>query len=146
VLAAVVLHSGGPFGGHYHALAREPTGAAANVWHDFNDSRVTPLGRTEPMHCEAYFAWRAAQEKPESPSLETLPDELRGTHRALQALIDAVGGSESAYMLLYRRELVNAGGELTEPPLAHVDRAAGAAAAPPRGGECGARGRSAPSS
>lgn len=122
VLAAVVLHSGGPFGGHYHALAREPTGAAANVWHDFNDSRVTPLGRTEPMHCEAYFAWRAAQEKPESPELDSLPDELRGTHRALQALIDAVGGSESAYMLLYRRELVNAGGELTDPPLAHIDR------------------------
>lgn len=122
VLAAVVLHSGGPFGGHYHALAREPTGAAANVWHDFNDSRVTPLGRTEPMHCEAYFAWRAAQEKPEAPELDSLPDELRGTHRALQALIDAVGGSESAYMLLYRRELVNAGGELTEPALAHVDR------------------------
>ena len=123
VLAAVVLHSGGPFGGHYHALARAPDGAAANVWHDFNDSRVTPLGRTDPLLSEVYFAWRAAEPTPESPEVDSLPDELVGTHRALQKLADAVEGTESAYMLLYRREPLGAplGGELSAPVLRHAD-------------------------
>ena len=104
------MHSGGPFGGHYHALAREPHNGggcdqAAGKWHDFNDSRITLLGSTEPELCSAYLAWRVAAPRDDKGDIDflTIPESLRGTHRALKALSDAVEGSESAYMLLYRR-------------------------------------------
>ncbi|KAH3767449.1 peptidase C19 family protein [Pelomyxa schiedti] len=42
-LFAVLIHSGGAYGGHYHAMIRDITRKGEQQWFDFNDSSVTPI-------------------------------------------------------------------------------------------------------